>query len=84
VLPAKLKAGHYHVLADVENSQYDDRAAQSSEQPETAEAGPVALVGRLKPEIARSVKIHAGQAQNHFARLALAAQKKAALVKQLS
>jgi hypothetical protein len=71
-------------MANIENSQYDNLSAKGSEQPEKAEAGPVALVGRLKPEIARSVKIHAGQAQNHFARLALAAQKKAALVKQLS
>ena len=56
-----------------------------SEQPETAEAGPVALVGRLKPEIdqiGRTAKIHARQAQIHFARLAVAAQKNAALVKQ--
>ena len=72
-------------MADVENCQYDNPSAKGSEQPETAEAGPVALVGRLKPEIdqiGRTAKIHARQAQIHFARLAVAAQKNAALVKQ--
>ncbi len=71
-------------MANIENSQYDNLSAKGSEQPEKAEAGPVALVGRLKPEvdqIGRTAKIHAGQAQIHFARLAVAAEKNAALVK---
>ena len=44
-------------------------------------------MGRLKQEIdqnGKPVKIHAQQAKNHFARLAVAAKKNAALVKQLS
>ena len=62
-------------MANIENSQYDNLSAKGSEQPEKAEAGPVALVGRLKPEvdqIGRTAKIHA--------RLAVAAEKNAALV----